>query len=37
MQLTKDYLAQRKAGGVPKFKGADYPELENKIDNDIWS
>lgn len=36
VKLTKDYLAQRKAGEVPHFKGKDYPELADKIDTSIW-
>lgn len=36
VKLTKDYMGQRKAGLVPKFKAADYPELKEKIKNDIW-
>lgn len=36
-KLTKDYLAQRKQGLVPHFKASEYPELEHKIDRDIWS
>lgn len=36
VKLTKDYLAQRKAGEVPHFKAKDYPELEKKIDHTIW-
>lgn len=36
-KLTKDYLAQRKEGLVPHFKAEEYPELEHKIDHDIWS
>ena len=36
LKLTKDYLAQRKEGIVPHFKSRDYPELHQKIDNDIW-
>jgi len=35
-KLTKDYMAQIKAGEVPRFKAADYPELQTKINNDIW-
>ncbi|WP_150304991.1 alanine/glycine:cation symporter family protein [Pseudomonas saliphila] len=35
-KLTKDYLAQRKAGVVPTFRAADYPELKKKINNNIW-
>ncbi|MGC8119877.1 alanine/glycine:cation symporter family protein [Marinobacter sp. VGCF2001] len=36
VKLTKDYLAQRKEGLVPHFKSADYPELHEKIDSNIW-
>ncbi|MDK8462104.1 sodium:alanine symporter family protein [Marinobacter sp. SS13-12] len=36
VKLTKDYLAQRKQGGVPHFKSKDYPELHEKIDSNIW-
>jgi Na+/alanine symporter len=36
VKLTKDYFGQRKQGDVPKFRAADYPELNKKIDNDIW-
>lgn len=36
VKLTKDYMDQRKQGLVPKFKAADYPELKEKIKNDIW-
>ncbi|WP_407292285.1 alanine/glycine:cation symporter family protein [Stutzerimonas zhaodongensis] len=36
VKLTKDYMGQIKAGGVPRFKAADYPELKAKINNDIW-
>ncbi|MEH6389301.1 MAG: alanine/glycine:cation symporter family protein [Pseudomonas profundi] len=35
-KLTKDYLAQRKQGVVPAFKASDYPELKEKINNNIW-
>lgn len=35
-KLTKDYLAQRKAGQSPVFHAADYPELSGKIDKEIW-
>lgn len=35
-KLTRDYMAQRKNGDVPKFRGNDYPELREKIDTDIW-
>ncbi|WP_148861385.1 alanine/glycine:cation symporter family protein [Marinobacter fonticola] len=36
VKLTKDYLGQRKAGEVPRFKAQDYPELAEKIDSSIW-
>jgi alanine or glycine:cation symporter, AGCS family len=36
VKLTKDYMAQIKAGEVPTFKAADYPELKAKINNNIW-
>ncbi len=36
-KLTKDYRAQRKAGRVPLFHAADYPELAGKIDQNIWN
>ena len=36
-KLTKDYRAQRKAGKVPLFHAADYPELAGKIDQEIWN
>ncbi|WP_150301556.1 alanine/glycine:cation symporter family protein [Pseudomonas profundi] len=35
-KLTKDYLAQRKQGVVPTFKASNYPELKEKINNNIW-
>ena len=37
VKLTRDYLGQLKAGEEPTFKVADYPELDKKIHNDIWS
>jgi AGCS family alanine or glycine:cation symporter len=37
VKLTRDYRAQRKAGKVPLFHAADYPELAGKIDRDIWN
>jgi amino acid carrier protein len=37
VKLTNDYRAQRRAGKVPTFHAADYPELEGKIDNTIWN
>lgn len=36
-KLTKDYFDQKKAGKVPTFHAADYPELKGKIDAEIWS
>ncbi len=36
-KLTRDYLAQRKAGNTPIFHAADYPELAGKIDKTIWT
>lgn len=35
-KLTKDYFTQRQQGQVPTFKSADYPELDKKIDSNIW-
>ncbi|MEJ6654543.1 MAG: alanine/glycine:cation symporter family protein, partial [Pseudomonas sp.] len=35
-KLTKDYFEQRKRGDTPKFTSADYPELHEKIDGNIW-
>ena len=37
VKLTRDYRAQRKAGKVPLFHAADYPELAGKIDQGIWN
>lgn len=36
-KLTKDYFDQKKAGKIPTFHAAEYPELKGKIDHDIWS
>jgi len=36
-KLTIDYASQRKAGKVPIFHAADYPELSGKIDATIWT
>jgi len=36
VKLTKDYMAQRKAGKSPRFAAKDYPELQGKIDSTIW-
>lgn len=35
-KLTRDYFAQRR-NGVPRFNPADYPELGDQIDRDIWN
>ena len=37
VKLTRDYFAQRRAGQEPVFHGADYPELGDGIDRNIWS
>lgn len=37
VKLTRDFSAQRKAGKVPTFHAADYPELSGKIDSAIWT
>ncbi|RST84871.1 alanine:cation symporter family protein [Aquibium carbonis] len=36
-KLTTDYFAQKKAGREPVFHAANYPELQGKIDAEIWS
>lgn len=36
VKLTKDYFAQDKATGNPRFDPADYPELHDQIDLEIW-
>ena len=36
-KLTKDYFAQKKAGGEPVFHARDYPELGDQIDHTIWT
>ncbi|MGM0451008.1 MAG: alanine:cation symporter family protein, partial [Pseudomonadota bacterium] len=36
VKLTRDYLAQRKQGQVPRFRLSDYPELENRVEKQIW-
>ncbi|WP_116130859.1 sodium:alanine symporter family protein [Tropicimonas sp. IMCC34043] len=35
-KLTKDYLAQRKAGVEPEFRIAEYPEISDGVDHHIW-
>jgi AGCS family alanine or glycine:cation symporter len=37
VKLTRDYFAQRKAGKEPVFHAADYPELGDGINREIWS
>ncbi|WP_425272574.1 alanine/glycine:cation symporter family protein [Polycladidibacter hongkongensis] len=34
--LTRDYLAQRKAGQVPEFKLEAHPQLAKGVERDIW-
>ena len=36
VKLTRDYLAQRKQGQVPRFRLSDYPELESRVEKQIW-
>nr|WP_285292624.1 alanine/glycine:cation symporter family protein [Aureimonas altamirensis] len=36
-KLTRDYFRQRAAGKSPVFVADDYPELQGRIDSDIWS
>lgn len=35
-KLTRDYFDQRRRGIEPRFTAKDYPELQNKIDTEIW-
>ncbi|WP_027136074.1 alanine/glycine:cation symporter family protein [Geminicoccus roseus] len=37
VRLTKDYVAKRKAGQVPRFLASEMPELAGQIDQKIWS
>ncbi len=37
VKLTRDYAAQRKAGEEPTFHAADFPELNGRIDQTIWT
>ncbi len=37
VRLTRDYLAKRKAGLLPRFVASDMPELKGEIDPEIWS
>jgi len=36
VKLTRDYFAQRRTGVEPRFHGADYPELGDRIEHSIW-
>lgn len=36
VKLTRDYFAQLKAHGNPRFQVSDYPELKGQIDENIW-
>lgn len=35
-KLTRDYFGQRRRGEEPRFIVNDYPELQGKIDSEIW-
>ena len=35
-KLTRDYLAQRKAGQMPKFHLSEHPDLAKGVDPEIW-
>ncbi len=37
VKLTRDYFEQRGTGKSPRFEARDYPELQGKIDKNIWS
>ncbi|MCW7754497.1 alanine:cation symporter family protein [Desulfobotulus sp. H1] len=37
VKLTRDYLRQKKEGGDPCFDLGDYPELEDRIDTEVWT
>ncbi|XOZ34129.1 alanine/glycine:cation symporter family protein [Halomonadaceae bacterium KBTZ08] len=36
VKLTRDYLAQRRQGQIPHFRLSDYPELEDRVEKEIW-
>ncbi|MDO4233181.1 MAG: alanine/glycine:cation symporter family protein [Lautropia sp.] len=36
VKLTRDYFAQLKDNGNPRFRVSDYPELKGQIDENIW-
>lgn len=35
-KLTRDYVAQRKAGKTPNFRLADHPDLAKGVEAEIW-
>ena len=35
-KLTRDYVAQRKAGKLPTFRLADHPDLAKGVEPEIW-
>ena len=35
-KLTRDYLAQRKAGQMPKFHLSEHPDLAKGVEPEIW-
>lgn len=35
-KLTKDYVAQRKAGRLPRFHIADHPDMAKGVEPSIW-
>jgi len=37
VKLTRDYLAQKRAGEEPVFHAGEYPELGDGIDHSIWN
>jgi AGCS family alanine or glycine:cation symporter len=37
VKLTRDYVAQRKAGKTPTFRLADHPDLAKGVEKDIWT
>jgi AGCS family alanine or glycine:cation symporter len=36
VRLTRDYLAQRRAGEEPRFRLADFPGLDRGVDGEVW-
>ena len=35
-KLTRDYLAQRKAGKMPTFHLSQHPDIGRGVDPEIW-